>query len=116
MTCRGDIQLIGGKRMKVQGHYNEEQAVVIVEKPTDELELALYRELSVACLTAAVRICHVRGERAFLQLYVFQAAHTINSEVAGAWTKILLYMVIRACNSIGAEYSFQLEEKGRLAS
>ncbi len=106
------IQLIGGKRMEYRGTYDEKLAVVIVENPTDELELALYRELSIACITAAVRVCRINGEStSFLQLYVFQAAHTFYAPLAEAWTKILLHVTVMACNSIGAEYDFREEIK-----
>jgi hypothetical protein len=102
--------------MVFRGTYNEELAVVIVENPTDELELALYRELSIACITAAVRVCSIKGEKRFLQLYVFQAAQTVYAPLAEAWTKILLHVTVMACNSIGAESDFCRETRERRAS
>ena len=98
--------------MEFIGTYNEESAVVIVENPTDELELALYRELSIACITAAVRVCSITGEQRFLQLYVFQAAHMLNAPLAEAWTTILLHVASKACDALGADYTFTREVGG----
>jgi hypothetical protein len=83
----------------MRGTFNDEIAVVVVEQPTDDFELALYRELSAAGITAAVRVC--RFEERLLQLSVFQAAFTLNPTLSRAWTHILTHVVQRACASIG---------------
>jgi hypothetical protein len=77
---------------------------VYVNNPTVELELAIYRELSCAGVTGAVRVSNRTSDGGH-QLLV--ETRELEFPAFEAWTELIKHYVTRACDAIGAEYSLR---------